>query len=98
MPKPAMTIAELRDPGGHDLPNLRLGLPCYFSVREPAVGLDDCMVRFASPELTVAEFIRAIEEQTPLRHQFMGCGNAGGPSILFGPNCAMGLVFREPDR
>ena len=47
MPKPAMTIAELRDPIGHDLPHLRLGLPCNFSVREPTVGLDRRTVRFA---------------------------------------------------
>ncbi len=95
--KSSMTIAELRDPVGHDLPHFRFNLPCYFAKQEQDVGLDDRVVRFASPELTVEEFIRAIEEQTPLRHRFSSCGNAGS-SILFGRNCAIGLSFREPDQ
>lgn len=89
LPKLTMTIAELRRPHDFDLtPSYRRS---YFMVHPPEV-LDDQVIHFFSHELTVAEFIRAIEEQAPLRHRFLICGNAGS-SILCGPLATMGLGF-----
>lgn len=63
----------------------------------PAVAqVEACQIRFPSAKPTVDEFIRSIESQTPLRHFFAGCGNAGA-SILFGRNWSMGLHLRVPE-
>ena len=86
--KPAWTVGELKDPVGHDL--IR---PFYGSVNAPD-DLDGRVVRFPSAEPTIAELIRAIESQTPLRHRFAHCGN--GSSILWGGDCSFGVNFRVP--
>lgn len=90
VPKVLMTVDELRGPE-------RPRLPCVYAVSShlPA-GVEECPIRFPSEELTVGEFIRSIESQTPLRHYFASCGNAG-TSILFGRNLAMGLHFDVRD-
>lgn len=90
LPKATMSIAEMRRPEDFKL-DRPFRLNCYFMVH-PAEVFDDRVIHFPSRELTVAEFIRAIEGQAPLHHRFMGCGNAWS-SILSGPNAAMGLGF-----
>jgi hypothetical protein len=89
LPKHVMTLAELAEPFKHDWDGFRF---CYVNVPE---GLADRTVRFPSRELTVGQFIAAVEAQTPLRHRFHHCGN--GFTILWGGDCAMGLHFRVPD-
>ncbi|WP_165251139.1 hypothetical protein [Paludisphaera soli] len=97
LPKTSMTVAELRDPGGHGLHRpspVDDGYFHYFFGDCPE-DLDGRVVRFPASELTVGRFIREIEDQTPLRHWFHSCGNAGW-SILTGRNAAMGLSFSVP--
>src|SRR5262245_44776092 len=55
LPKPVMTLAELADPVEHGWNRFYY---CYVSVPE---GLADRTVRFPSRELTVGEFIAAVE-------------------------------------
>ena len=89
LPKQVMTLAELADPIEHGWDRFYYG-----SVNVPA-GLADCAVWFPSRELTVGEFIAAIEAQTPLRHRFAHCGN--GYTVLWGGDCSFGLHFHAPD-
>jgi hypothetical protein len=88
LPKQVMTLAELAEPVQHGWDRF---YRCYVSVPE---GLADHPVRFPSRELSVGEFIAAIEAQTPLRHRFHHCGN--GFTVLWGGDCSFGLQFRPP--
>jgi len=91
LPRQTMTIAELQEPESHELRRPT----CYYSLGAP-VGLTGRVVRFPSSDLTVGEFIAAIEAQTPLRHRFGHCGN--GWTILWGGDCSFGLSFQVPPR
>jgi hypothetical protein len=53
------------------------------------------VVEWPSKQMTLAEFIAAIESQTPLRHQFHGCGN--GWTLLWGNDCCFGLSLSDPE-
>jgi hypothetical protein len=88
LPKQVMTLDELAEPVQHGWDRFYY---CYVNVPE---GLADHPVRFPSRELTVGEFIAAIEAQTPLRHRFHHCGN--GHTVLWGGDCSFGLHFRPP--
>jgi hypothetical protein len=96
VPKAVMTVAELRDPYEHGLDRVRVYPTLYFpgSPDGGAARFDHIAVRFPSAEMTVREFIRSIEGQTPLRHAIATCGT--GSSIL-GGSSPMGLVFRGPE-
>ena len=67
LPQQVMSIAEMESPAAH-------GLPGFYSFRAPEQFAGE-VVRFPSRELTVGQFITAIEAQTPLRHRFGHCGN-----------------------
>jgi hypothetical protein len=88
LPKQAMTLEELAEPVQHGWHRFY-----YCSVNVPT-GLADRLVWFPSRELTVGEFISAVEAQTPLRHRFHHCGN--GYTILWGGDCSFGLRFHAP--
>jgi hypothetical protein len=88
MPKQVMTLAELAEPVEHGWHRFY-----YCSVNVPT-GQADRLVWFPSRELTVGEFISAVEAQTPLRHRFHHCGN--GYTILWGGDCSFGLRFHAP--
>ena len=45
------------------------------------------VIRWPAKELTVREFVKSIEEQTPLRHRFRFCPVGG--TILWGPDYAL---------
>lgn len=51
-------------------------------------------VRFPEEQITLREFVSAIEGQTALRHSFRGCGN--GYTVLWGNDCSFGLSLRDP--
>jgi hypothetical protein len=53
------------------------------------------IVRWPSRQMTLAEFITAIESQTPLRHRLRGCGNAW--TLLWGGDCGYLLWIYDPD-
>jgi len=76
LPSQSLTIGELREPETHELP--RSFRYCIGASED----LADRVVRFPAVELTVGEFIAAIEAQSPLRHRFGHCGN--GSTILMG--------------
>lgn len=88
LPKETLSIAELSNPEGFPT-----GRPFRYWLEVPKemAGTD---VRFPSRDLTIGEFIAAIEAQTPLRHRFSSCGN--GSSILWGGDCVFGLSLRLP--
>jgi hypothetical protein len=88
LPKQVMTLDELVEPVQHGWDRF---YNCWVIVPE---GLADRSVRFPARELTVREFISAIEAQTPLRHKFEHCGN--GYTTLWGGDCAFGLRFHVP--
>lgn len=88
LPQPAMRLGELQEPEVHGL-----NRPFRYAINSPDAWAGR-VVRFPATELTVAEFIRAIERQTPLRHRFGHCGN--GSTILWGGDCSFGLLFSVP--
>jgi hypothetical protein len=51
-------------------------------------------VEFPGTEITLRQFVNAIENQTPLRRRFSGCGN--GYTVLWGNDCSFGLCLRDP--
>lgn len=96
VPKSVMTVAELREPDEHGLDRIRIS-PALYIEAGPDGGagrFDHLAGRFPSTVLTVREFIRSIEGQTPLRHSIATCGTG---STILGGSSPMGLVFREPE-
>ena len=53
------------------------------------------VVEWPRRDLTIGEFLDAIESQTVLRHRFMHCGN--GYTVLGGGDCCFGLYVRDPE-
>ncbi len=53
----------------------------------------DHVIRWPGREISVKEFMAAIEEQTRLRCELGSCGN--GSTILFGGNCVFGVGIWE---
>ncbi|WP_435008635.1 hypothetical protein P12x_005845 [Tundrisphaera lichenicola] len=90
LPRQSMTIGELQDPQPYQQPH-----PFRYGISAPG-NLADRVVRFPARELSVGEFMAAIEGQTPLRHRFGHCGNEW--TILWGGDCSFGLSFRLPPR
>ncbi|MFO0950178.1 MAG: hypothetical protein U0835_03315 [Isosphaeraceae bacterium] len=88
LPKPVMTVAELREPEDHDYPR-----PFRYYMVAPD-GWNGRAVRFTSKNVTIGEFIDAVEGQTPLRHRFAHCGN--GWTLHWGGDCSFGLAFSPP--
>ncbi len=89
LPATRMTLAELAYAAGYD----RI-LPVRTSITflEPD---RDKLIQFPKRNLSVREFVAAIEQQTDLRHRFLHCGN--GYIILNGGDCSGGLSIRDPD-
>lgn len=56
----------------------------------------DRVIRWPGREMTLRDFVAAIEGQTRLRHQFGSCGN--GSTILWGGNCCFGLFLGVSSR
>ena len=54
----------------------------------------DNIVRWPSEQMTLGEFIAALESETALRHRFQHCGN--GWTLLWGGDCCFGLSIRDP--
>jgi hypothetical protein len=85
LPKAEMSLAELRDLA--ELPE-REGMPLRVSVSYPETYARR-VIRWPTREMTLREFIEAVEAQTPLRHRFASCGN--GFTVLWGEDCGFGL-------
>lgn len=52
------------------------------------------LIRFSARQLTLHDFVAAVENQSSLRHQFRHCGN--GATVLWGGDCSFGLHLRDP--
>ncbi|WP_435015615.1 hypothetical protein TA3x_003159 [Tundrisphaera sp. TA3] len=88
LPRRELTLGEMAEP---DAWNRFARLPS-----ELPADLAGRVVRFPEGEITIGEFIAAVERQTPLRHRFGHCGN--GSTILWGGDCSFGLSFLLPGR
>ncbi|MGH7138598.1 MAG: hypothetical protein ACREHD_22865, partial [Pirellulales bacterium] len=54
------------------------------------------VIVFPDTNLTLRQFVGAIESQSTLRHRFGHCGN--GSTILWGGDCSFGLHLRPRER
>ena len=90
LPKTRTTLGELRDwtEGARPL-GLRLPIHVSMSLLDSETSQT---VEWPARELSLREFVTAIENQTPLRHRFRSCGN--GYTIWKGEDCCFGLSFR----
>ncbi len=89
LPNPVMSINEMRTAHG-----MTARFPYRRWVRFPD-DFPNTTIRFPSRNLSMVEFIQAIEGQTPLRRNLIrGCAN--GSTILWGGNGAHGAYFEVP--
>jgi hypothetical protein len=85
VPRTEMTLVELKD----WIPSTQLPMQVYLGL-EP---VDETLrVRFPQNSMAMAQFIQTIEDQTPLRRHFSGCGNS--TTLLWGP--VYGVYFWRP--
>lgn len=91
VPAIRMTLEEIE--AYHQLH--REWIPTQASIASPPEELKS-LISFPAEQMTVGEFIVALESQSTLRHCFSHCGN--GSSILFGGDCCFGLHFRSDAR
>lgn len=85
-----MTLAELAYTASYD--------PRAFPVRMSFCFADadkHIVIKWPRRDLTIGEFLDAIESQTVLRRRFMHCGN--GYTVLGGGDCCFGLYVRDPE-
>lgn len=90
LPKKEITLAELA--GLEEPPHMLLNLRGV-SVSVPA-DETEVVIEFPATELTMGQFVDAVERQSTLRHRFGHCGN--GSTILWGGDCSFGLYLRRP--
>jgi predicted PurR-regulated permease PerM len=91
LPKAEMTLAEIKELA-EEGPR-RESFPIHLSVRlQEADAATN--VLFAREEMSLQEFVAAVESQTPIRHRFHSCGN--GYTILEGEDCSFGMSLRRP--
>jgi hypothetical protein len=92
LPKAEMSLGELKALADDDLRSLHFPVRVRISFEPVDSGR---FVRWSGREMTLRDFLAAIEGQTRLRHQFGGCGN--GTTILFGGNCCFGVFLCADD-
>jgi hypothetical protein len=91
LPKAEMSLGELKALADEELRSLHFPVRVRLSFAPVESGR---VVRWGGREMTLREFLAAIESQTRLGHQFGGCGN--GSNILFGGNCCFGVFLCDP--
>ncbi len=91
LPSRQMTLAELAYQITYD----RRGFPVRMWIGVPDDDSDQ-IIQWPSEELTVREFLAALETQANLQHKFAHCGN--GYTVLGGGDCSMGLSIFDPAR
>ena len=90
LPSTEMTLAELSYAATNDRRSFPMQTSFCFAVEDK-----DTIIRWPRNELTIGEFLDAIESQTVLRRRFMHCGN--GYTVLGGGDCCFGLYVRDPE-
>jgi|GEM_PF-1981687 len=88
LPSAEMSLAELAYAMSYD----RQSYPIHVTLRFPDSAKDQ-VIRWPSQQVSVAEFLGAIESQTSLRGSFRHCGN--GYTVLHGGDCCFGLAIRD---
>jgi hypothetical protein len=92
LPKAEMSLSELKALVDEEFQSRHFPVPVRLSFAPVESGR---VVRWGGHEMTLREFLAAIEGQTRLRHEFGGgCGNA--TTILFGGNCGSGVFLFDP--
>jgi len=69
-----------------------------FPIRTSFCFADDekeLVIKWPKRDLTLGEFLDAIESQSTLRRRFMHCGS--GYTVLGGGDCCLGLYIRDPE-
>lgn len=90
LPSTRITLAELSYAASYDVGTFPLHTSFCFADAD-----QDTVIEFPRRDLTIREFLDAIETQTSLRRRFMHCGN--GYTILRGGDCCFGLYVRDPE-
>ena len=85
-----MTLAELSYVAAYDRRSFPIHTSFCFADAD-----QDTLIEFPRRDLSIREFLDAIETQTVLRRRFMHCGN--GYTILGGGDCCFGLYVRDPE-
>jgi hypothetical protein len=91
LPKAEMSLGELKALADEEPQSVHFPVQVRLSFAPVESGR---VVRWGGREMTLREFLAAIEGQTRLQHQFGGCGNA--TTILFGGNCCSGVFLCDP--
>ena len=89
LPDTELSLSEIQDCARGTNDN---HFPVVLSIAE-ADNTETTEVHFSRMRLSLADFVRTIEEQTPLRHSFAQCGNAY--TILWGYPPSYYLRFRR---
>jgi len=91
LPKTEMTLAEIQEHVGS---YRRESFPIFTLMTVPDAHRS-ATIRFPARQMTLRQFVTAVENQSSLRHHFRHCGN--GSTVLWGGDCSLGLALREPE-
>ena len=89
LPATKMTLAELSYTATYDRQVFPMTISFCFADDDK-----ETLITWPSLDVTLGEFLDAIESQSVLRRRFMHCGN--GYTILGGGDCSFGLYVRDP--
>ena len=90
LPATQMTLAELSYTATFDRQAFPIAISFSFADADK-----ETLIKWQSQDVTLGEFLDAIESQSVLRRRFMHCGN--GNTILHGGDCTFGLYVRDPE-
>ena len=90
LPATQMTLAELSYAAAYDRQVFPITISFCFADADKQT-----LITWPSLDVTLGEFLDAIESQSVLRRRFMHCGN--GYTILQGGDCTFGLYVRDPE-
>lgn len=90
LPATRTTLAELAYHATFDRRHFPALTSLTFADRDQNV-----VVEWPARQITLRQFVDALESQTDLRHKFSHCGN--GYTVLGGGDCSMGLMIFDPE-
>ena len=89
LPATQMTLADLCYAAAYDRQVFPITISFCFADADK-----ETLIKWQRQNVTLSEFLDAIESQSVLRRRFMHCGN--GYTILHGGDCTFGLYVRDP--
>ena len=89
LPSTRLTLAELSYEAAYGRRSFPIQVSFCFADADK-----DIVVEWPHNDLTIGDFLAAIESQTVLRGRFVHCGN--GYTVLGGGDCSFGLYVRDP--